>query len=87
MRERSSPVCLLPFWGTRLMVYSHAFTRVRVSAAPIFSDKVLSAFPVLRFTHGKPPATSGKGHTLTYARIGWRVAEDVLARTSPSKCK
>ena len=39
----------------------------RVCAAPIFSDKVLSAFPVLRFTHGKPPATSGKGHTLTYA--------------------
>ena len=38
MRERSSPVCLLPFWGTRLMVYSHAFTRVRVNAAPIFSE-------------------------------------------------
>ena len=38
MRERPSPVCLLPFRGTRLMVYSHAFTRVRVSAAPIFSE-------------------------------------------------
>ena len=23
--------------------------------------------------HGKPPATKGNGHTLTYARIGWSV--------------
>ena len=79
MRRRARSVFRLPSLGRRLSVAtSCAFALLlRVSvivALPL--DEVCCDFQAVAWGHGKPPATKGNGHTLTYAlSIGRRSAE------------
>ena len=74
----------LPSLGRRLSAAtSCAFVlllRVSVIVAPPL-DEVCCDFQAIAWGHGKPPATKGNGHTLTYALSIGRMVAVLLSGT------